>query len=856
MFKKIDLTSTYSTYDNDINEEFYIPVLSQSVSYDRAAAYFSAKSLASYMRGIEHSLEKGFKYRLIISNQISKEDYEEIKKGYELREELKEKYLDNLKELMSLEEKKNLSNLAYLLSIGVLDIKMAFTTEGIYHDKFGVLKDSQGNIIHFRGSNNETQAAYNLNYEAFDITCSWLASSFDYSKITKGIETFERLWNNEIPNMYVGQISQLLVDEIQNHNQGKIIFHASQLSSKTIYLNLENQNLVIYCNDVELEKMKFYKLKLKRYVEKIRLNKINLKNELTYIKMKEIIEILEKNKINNQYDLHINHKLISYIDEKELHISKRENLGIAIKQKSPDLEKEYNIFKKIVDYEMFRKLREQQMRDAFYMYTMKKCSNFSVPGSGKTSSVLAVFAYLSRVEKVNKLVMIGPKNSFKSWKDEFKICFQDKKKLELFNIQDYKNIKEKKEALSYEVKGKNLLLFNYEGLSGISNELCKIMDDKTLLVFDEVHKIKAIGGKRAEDALKIANFSNYTIALTGTPIPNSYLDLKNILEVLYKEEYQEHFGFDESMLKNPDESDIEEINKRIQPFFCRTTKEKLGVPKPNENIIIESHSSSLENKLFKIILSKFRKNQFGLMIRLLQLQSNPKLLLKKLDDSDFRNILDMTATEEKIDFVDYSSEIKDEILKINNSQKFESCLNLINNLQLENKKVIVWCVFVDSILKLEKNLKKLGVEVTTIYGNIEQTERDERLENFKNGKIQVLLTNPHTLAESVSLHHTCHDAIYFEYSYNLVHLLQSKDRIHRLGLTDNQYTQYYFIQNNFTKSDDDFFNLDKKIYQRLMEKEETMINAIENNALEKVTTNREDVELILGDLLREYQNLS
>lgn len=854
MFKNINLNSTYSTYDNNIDEEFYIPVLSKSVTYDRAAAYFSAKSLASYMKGIENALENGFKYRLIISNQISNEDYEEIRKGYELREELKEKYLYNLKEIVSLEEKKNLSNLAYLLSIGVLDIKMAFTTEGIYHDKFGILKDSQGNIIHFRGSNNETQAAYNLNYEAFDITCSWLASSFDYSKITKGIETFEKLWNNQVPNIYVGEVSQILVEEIQNYNQGKIIFHTKQFSSNTIYIKLENEALVIYHNNVELVKMSHYKLQLKRYVENVRLDKIILKDSLTYTQMKKIINILEKNKIKNQYDLHIDDKLISYIDEKELHITKRENLGIAIKQKSSELEEEYNMFKEIVDYEMSRELREQQMRDSFYMYTMKKCSNFSVPGSGKTSSVLGVFAYLSRIGKVNKLVMVGPKNSFKSWKDEFKICFQEKKKLELFNIQDYKNIREKKEALSYQVKDKNLLLFNYEGLNGILDELCKIIDNKTLLVFDEVHKIKAIGGKRAEDALKIAKLSNYTIALTGTPIPNSYLDLKNILEVLYKEEYQEQFGFDESLLKNPDEDDIKEINRKIQPFFCRTTKGKLGVPEPNENIIIESHSSSLENKLFKIILSKFRKSQFAVMIRLLQLQSNPKLLLKRLDDLDFKNILDMTATEEKVDFIDYSSEIRDEILKVKNSQKFEECLKLIKNLQLENKKVIVWCIFRDSIQKLAKSLVDLGIEATTIYGDIEQNEREDRLERFKNGDIQVLLTNPHTLAESVSLHHTCHDAIYFEYSYNLVHLLQSKDRIHRLGLPEDQYTQYYFIQNNFTKSDDEFFNLDKKIYERLMEKEEIMMNAIENNVLEKVTTDREDVELILSDLLKEYKN--
>ena len=56
----------------------------------------------------------------------------------------------------------------------------------------------------------------------------------------------------------------------------------------------------------------------------------------------------------------------------------------------------------------------------------------------------------------------------------------------------------------------------------------------------------------------------------------------------------------------------------------------------------------------------------------------------------------------------------------------------------------------------------------------------------------MLVTNPQTLAESVSLHSVCHDAVYFEYSYNLVHLLQSKDRIHRLGLPDDQKTRYYY----------------------------------------------------------------
>ena len=108
--------------------------------------------------------------------------------------------------------------------------------------------------------------------------------------------------------------------------------------------------------------------------------------------------------------------------------------------------------------------------------------------------------------------------------------------------------------------------------------------------------------------------------------------------------------------------------------------------------------------------------------------------------------------------------------------------------------------------------------------------------------------NPHTLAESVSLHSVCHDAIYFEYSYNLVHLLQSKDRIHRLGLPEGQYTQYFYLQSIFKNYLQEDFSMDEQVYLRLMHKEEVMLNAIDNNELEPVYTPEEDLELIFKNM--------
>ena len=127
-------------------------------------------------------------------------------------------------------------------------------------------------------------------------------------------------------------------------------------------------------------------------------------------------------------------------------------------------------------------------------------------------------------------------------------------------------------------------------------------------------------------------------------------------------------------------------------------------------------------------------------------------------------------------------------------------------------------------------------------------EQVEEKRQKKEKEIEVLITNPHTLAESVSLHSVCHDAIYYEYSYNLVHLLQSKDRIHRLGLEEGQYTQYYFLHSMFLTRENFIYSLDQRIYERLLEKERIMLDAIDKDVLETLGSIEEDIEIIFKDL--------
>ncbi|MDU1586851.1 MAG: hypothetical protein E6860_15045 [Clostridium sp.] len=56
------------------------------------------------------------------------------------------------------------------------------------------------------------------------------------------------------------------------------------------------------------------------------------------------------------------------------------------------------------------------------------------------------------------------------------------------------------------------------------------------------------------------------------------------------------------------------------------------------------------------------------------------------------------------------------------------------------------------------------------------------------------------------------------------------------------------MQSNYHFNEDEF-SIDEKIYERLMEKERIMLDAIDNNELEEVTTSDEDLDLIFSKLM-------
>ena len=219
-FNQINIKKFYEPPEDDVLSDFFIPVLSNSVVYQRAVAYFSSAALYEMTVGIQRLVENGGVIQYIISpGNLSVDDINAINRGYEERKRVA---VNNLKPLFDSAdnyfEEERLNFLAHLIKDGVLDIKIALPKNvkrpGIFHHKTGIMKDCIGNKICFVGSYNDTTAAMFSNNE---LIATYTTMNGDYEAIEDRSEKFNLLWENRYEYDEVIDFPKDLSDAIQKH---------------------------------------------------------------------------------------------------------------------------------------------------------------------------------------------------------------------------------------------------------------------------------------------------------------------------------------------------------------------------------------------------------------------------------------------------------------------------------------------------------------------------------------------------------------------------------------------------------------------------------------------------------------
>lgn len=214
-----------SSIDNVV-QDFYLPLLQEAQEYRRSVGYFSSSSLVEISKGIAAIAKKGGSIKIVSSPNLTAEDWDAIKEGYERREEvIEEALLRELKEgPFDYFTEQRLNLLANLIADGILDFKIAFTDSqkepGIYHEKLGLITDIEGNTVAFGGSLNETKNAFESNYETIDVFCDW-KNEAERERVENKQAAFDRIWNDKEKSLKVLEFPKVKEQFIQNYKKGK-----------------------------------------------------------------------------------------------------------------------------------------------------------------------------------------------------------------------------------------------------------------------------------------------------------------------------------------------------------------------------------------------------------------------------------------------------------------------------------------------------------------------------------------------------------------------------------------------------------------------------------------------------------
>ncbi|MEU7067085.1 DEAD/DEAH box helicase [Streptomyces sp. NPDC046161] len=419
-------------------------------------------------------------------------------------------------------------------------------------------------------------------------------------------------------------------------------------------------------------------------------------------------------------------------------------------------------------------LTDFQRRDIARLLSLRHGANFSVPGAGKTRVGLAVYAAMKEAGEARRLLVVCPKSAYESWLSETRQCFTEPPVTQVMT--------------RCPGIGAEVMLVNYERLDRSLNELAEwLRAVPSMVILDEAHRMKlGMQGTYGSACMALGPISRRRLILTGTPAPNGARDLENLLSFVWP-------GHGRRVVTQAVAGgDLAHASSVLRPLFTRTTKQELGLP-PFQPRIRYVQMPDLHREVYDALVGRFtaraelsRADFDALgkaMLRLLMAATSPALLIEgssKYEPLSYR-VPPLDVPEGEPLFALMRSLPQHEL-----SPKYTETINIVAENAALGRKTLIWSTFVRSITTLESLLAAYGPAV--VHGGT--ADREEQIRRFREDPdCHVLISNPATLGEGISLHHECHDAVYVDRDFMAGRFLQSLDRIHRLGLAPGTETR-------------------------------------------------------------------
>ena len=387
---------------------------------------------------------------------------------------------------------------------------------------------------------------------------------------------------------------------------------------------------------------------------------------------------------------------------------------------------------------------------------------FHEQGLGKTKIATDIALFWLEEDAVDTVFVVTKKILVQNWLDELKIHTHVSPKV----LSD--NRGENSGALNSPVL---LYIMNYEVISTNLDLIDLFLSTcRVGIILDESQKIKNPNAKLTAAFQGIAKKFKRRVIMTGTPVANRPYDLWSQIKFLdggdalgvsfqaFKSEFdlprnrQNDFSYGER---------LSGIFAKIKHFSVRETKKTAGIELPNKTIV--THSLQMEARQ-SAIYSSYRDQLLH------EFKCDDKWIV---DDAEYilKRLLRLVQCASNPQIIDHTYE--------NLPGKFIKLLDLIQEIDLQVWKAIVWTGFIDNVEWLYDQLLRFGPQ--KVHGQMPIHDRNLSISRFKNdSSCRILLATPGAAKEGLTLTVANH-VIFYDRSFSLDDYLQAQDRIHRIS---------------------------------------------------------------------------
>lgn len=392
---------------------------------------------------------------------------------------------------------------------------------------------------------------------------------------------------------------------------------------------------------------------------------------------------------------------------------------------------------------------------------------FHEQGLGKTKIALDISIYWLSEKEIDTVLIVTKKGLVKNWQEEIK-----------FHSYLHPKVLDNNRNSNYYVFNSTtrLIVTNFETISLEKKRFKLFLKSRNVgIIIDESAKLKNPDSQLTKDFFELSPYFLKKVIMTGTPVANRpydiwsqvfFLDGGKSLGTDFKE-FKSKSNLTNKLANDKEkriefEEFISNIYGMIKDFSIRETKKTANLSLPEKKYYNvwtmftpgqKAMYDELRKKLYLEIIQNNNKQLDDVspilkrILRLEQITSNPKIL------------------DETVDF---------------NSGKEMELNSLVKKIIARNEKVIIWTNYIYNVDYFLKKFEKYGT--VKIYGSMSSSDRNNSVNEFKNGSAKILIATPQAAKEGLTLT-VANNAIFYDRSFSLDDYLQAQDRIHRISQT-------------------------------------------------------------------------